>query len=862
MRSLRPTKSMSEVYRMLRSRLRARNDSEHIQSLLRIMAGFACLFYVSVINEYSQPVGALSRAAQLAVGIGIVVGGSLFLAHIIWFPKASRLRRWLGIVHDMSGTGLTIFVLGDSGFAAFSMYIWIVIGNGFRYGVDYLYGSAALALLSFYTVVYFSAYYQSNYGLLALSTFVLAVVIPVYLGSLLKRLQRNLEAARQADRLKTRFLANVSHDLRTPLHVILANCESLTRDLRGSRQHLGPLLDIREAATTLSGLVIDLLDVAKLEAGRIKLEHECFNLVELLGKVMRLHEVAARQHNTEITLAVDSSTPVWIRGDRLKLEQILNNIVSNAVKYTENGYVHIDARAVDGNVADSRKQFVCSIHDTGIGMEAGAAKRIFARFEQADEAYARSYSGAGLGLSIANELVNLMEGSIDVTSSKGEGSCFTVSVPIHPQSEPVYEQHESCPAALLLVVCAPERQAHWRHRVKDDMLSGATVHGTPAATAAALRSVHRVSGRACVLVDARGMENCLHDILASIASCSHSDNIAYLLANATGATADWKRYREFRSRAESDSVDSISQMLAIVHWTSRNEPSDMPVEEDEFHYASSLRGRRILVADDNELNRRVIANVLNRVDTRVAEARNGREALAILISERVDAAILDVQMPDMTGVEVMLASAAQSERPPVPFIALTADTTDECRSQCLAAGADSVLYKPVDAQSLCRELDRVMTRQNKPQDCELSSALPGELPIGLLNYTLLQELAMSAQHPEYMTSLVACFKKDGGQLLGELSKILQGGDLSGGRALLHRLKGMSSAIGADAIAELCGETLASSDECLCSSRHALVDRLSRLHDEAGEALERFLLSKPSRRALNRPPLYLARSLPE
>ena len=182
------------------------------------------------------------------------------------------------------------------------MYIWIVIGNGFRYGLPYLYGSAALALFSFYTVAYFSPYYRANYGLLGLGTFLLAVVIPVYLGSLLKALRRNLEAARAADRLKTRFLANVSHDLRTPLNAIIANCELLTRDIPANSGL--ELRDMQEAATTLNKLVSDLLDVAKLEDGRISVRSSPFNLPELLGRSVRLNEPAARQNGTRIYLTL------------------------------------------------------------------------------------------------------------------------------------------------------------------------------------------------------------------------------------------------------------------------------------------------------------------------------------------------------------------------------------------------------------------------------------------------------------------------------------------------------------------------------------------------------------------------------
>jgi two-component system sensor histidine kinase RpfC len=300
-------------------------------------------------------------------------------------------------------------------------------------------------------------------------------------------------------------------------------------------------------------------------------------------------------------------------------------------------------------------------------------------------------------------------------------------------------------------------------------------------------------------------------------------------------------------------------MLAIAHWTGRYQHSEIADEETELSYVGTLRSRRVLVADDNELNRRVIVNVLNRVAAHVVEARNGREALTILNTEHIEAAVLDIQMPDLTGVDVMLAFSAGRRGQKTPFIALTADTTDECRSRCLAAGAGSVLYKPVSAQSLYRELHRIIAGTCGPLDRTLPSCATRDEQERHMDYALLRELALSAQHPGYLTGLITCFKKDGGQLLRELGATLQAGDLAGSRALLHRLKGMSAAIGAEAVARLCRETLSATDNDLMTSWRALVKQLSRSHTEAAEDLDHFLAGKPLGGPLQRPHLCLASS---
>ena len=185
----------------LRCRLAERPDSEHIQAYLRVLAAAIGLTIVLAVHYLAQQSGGWGLATQLwVIVLGTTTGVFGLLVWIVASPAPNPLRRWIGVAHDMTWNGLALYALGDSGAVVFPMYIWVVIGNGFRYGLPYLYGSAALALVSFYTVAYFSPYYRANYGLLGLGTFLLAVVIPVYLGSLLKTLQRNLEAAREADR--------------------------------------------------------------------------------------------------------------------------------------------------------------------------------------------------------------------------------------------------------------------------------------------------------------------------------------------------------------------------------------------------------------------------------------------------------------------------------------------------------------------------------------------------------------------------------------------------------------------------------------------------------------------------------------
>lgn len=829
---------MFETLRRLRNRLSERPDSEHVQAYLRILSGIAGIIYALLSDVYATQIGGWSTSTQIWIFLaGIAIGGICFLIWIVLSPSSNPLRRWFGILHDTTWNGFNLYAFGDAGVILFAMYIWLVIGNGFRYGVRYLYGVAALSLISFYTVAYFSPFYRTNYGLLGLATFLLAVVIPIYLGGLLKRLQRNLEAAREADRLKIRFLSNVSHDLRTPLNVILASGELLARELRGQSHQFRQVQDMQEAARTLNGLVSDLLDVARMEAGRLALRPVWFNVFALFGRVVRLNRAALRAGGNKIYLRLDPNTPARAKGDTLRLEQVLNNIVSNALKYTERGEVFIDVRPSIDTRTNACAGIVCSVTDTGIGMDADVLGRIFSRFEQAEASYARRYPGAGLGLCIAKELVEIMGGTIEVDSEEGAGSCFTIRLPL--PTEQRVEAGRDIRLDTLVVCDKIDAHAQWRQ-----LLSGRLHHEVKVMSSAEL--VPFVTARAdqerdplAVLVDATGLDSDLSALPALVEESGSHSQLVWVAANVGGRGADLKAYR---SAIDDATPEQIEHALAIAYWTT---VVDLP-QSDEYEnweqWLSALDGATVLIADDNALNRRVLVNMLEYAAVKVVEAGDGVEALNRLKRGGIDIAILDNQMPEMTGVQVMRTYAEQAPEKPVPMIALTADTTDECRADCLDAGAQAVLHKPVLMNSLYRTLHRVATGHRAEELPDRSRRMSAADSGRILDYDLLRELAASGRRPDYVNTLVECFGRDGGRLIAELERLYKAHDQDACRALLHRLKGMSATIGAVAMESLCGEMLAAFDTGRQLTLEELKQMLHRMHRDTMALLEAFTAS--------------------
>lgn len=826
------------LFKNLQNKLEERSDSEHVQTYLRLLAGLAGITYSVLAYKYANQIGGWNLVTQIYIVIaGITVGGFGFLIHILYYPKICHIRRWLGAIHDSVWVGLAIYALGDLGMMFFGMYIWVVIGNGFRYGCRFLYGSAALALLSFYVVAFFSPHYRSNPGFLGLGTFLLAFVIPVYCGGLLKQLQQNLEAAREADELKTRFLSNVSHDLRTPLNAIMANCGLLAREPGDNVHQSRRLHDMQKAATTLNSLLVDLLDVARIEAGRIKIMSSSFNVIELLGRVKRFHDADAHSNNTRIYLTVAPNMPAHVFGDTLRLEQVLNNIISNAVKYTENGEVTIYAEPLTDQGTGIHKGIICSVRDTGIGIEPEAMGRIFSRFEQADLTYARRYSGAGLGLNIASELTTLMEGSIDVASTKGKGSCFTIKIPL---GSDIPLESDTVPAfwkTSVFVICANlERKKYWRR-----LFNGTTRPCAPVITVQDL--IRRIEVPAVnyatpciVIVDAYMLDIDFGEIATLVSDFFVNLLSPKILVNAPSLCEVHAKpasvYKYYRCWINGESLDDVGKALTIANWTMGPDSSRADDDEEVRSWMSALQGLRVLVADDNELNRNVLTDMLAYTDAVVIEAVNGADALAMLSKQHIDIALLDIQMPELTGLEVMRTQLESNSELRVPVIALTADTTEECHAQCIKSGARSILHKPVDMKTLYRALYQVVTDIDTLFPAQEKRRMLKDEKTGLLDYKLLQELAEIGRQPDYIANLVTCFKQEGTQLLQGLRHTFKLNKLEDSRNLLHRLKGMCSSIGARDMASICQECLTLSDDELHASAHTITTILLRKHNDS------------------------------
>jgi two-component system, sensor histidine kinase RpfC len=407
----------------IRSRLSNRPDSEHKQVLVRIaIVSLFCVYLgVHVANDTQNSAlytTWLILFGQLVLSIGLLVA-------ITYNPGVSDTRRWIGMLADYSAMGAVMYLLGETGAPLYSIFLWVTIGNGLRYGSRYLYIATAMASLSFLIMIRTTPYWIENpytaWGLL-----VGAAAVPLYFASLLKALTQAIAEAQRANEAKSRFLANMSHELRTPLNGIIAMAELLSASKLQSDQRESADM-IQTSAQTLLLLIDEVLDISAIEAGKVRRYEEDFDLPQLLSRVYRMLLPQAQSKDLELHVDTDIRMPSLLHGDAVHLTQILLNLMQNAVKFTAKGSVTLQVRELARK--DGRISLRFSVRDTGIGIPEEARSRIFNPFEQVDSGRDRRFGGSGLGTTIAKSLTEMMEGRIGLDENPGGGTHFWVDLP-------------------------------------------------------------------------------------------------------------------------------------------------------------------------------------------------------------------------------------------------------------------------------------------------------------------------------------------------------------------------------------------------------------------------------------------------
>ena len=357
----RPRLAFSEI----RERLNRREDSEHVQAIIRIAFGIAISAYL-----YST-IGPRFDIHVVCIGFEVLSFGILIA--IIIDPRPSRMRKGFGAIVDLGTTTYLMWTNAEVGAPLYGIYLWVTFGNGFRYGAPSLYASQAMSLVGFGSVVAFNPFWHQH-SLMAGGFLILLAAVPFYGAVLLQGVKTAQDKAEQANEAKSRFLSVMSHEIRTPLNGIIG-INALLRRTRVTPEQLDLINTLGMSSDVLLSLLDNVLDIAKIEAGKMTIEHAPFDLHAVINSAMKIAVTQAATKGLRTSAYLDAAVPRLLIGDQHRLRQVLSNLLSNATKFTHEGGVHLHTRLVGQH--HGRATVRCEVIDTGVGMSPEAIEQIF-----------------------------------------------------------------------------------------------------------------------------------------------------------------------------------------------------------------------------------------------------------------------------------------------------------------------------------------------------------------------------------------------------------------------------------------------------------------------------------------------------